>query len=380
MHRGGPGAAAAWLLSLSLASPLPLAAQTVATLEIGPRVVEYDGFLVSGAATATPSLRYDTPNLSLGTQGTLVVFESGREILQWTAAAAWLTAPSGAWRAEFSGSLGLSKYQGTAGFGHILGRTRLHFQDGRNGGWVGAATGQSFGEFDTTPFEFGLGLWTAQEQLGLSASITGSSVEGDSYVDMVGAARWSTGSLQFDAQAGLRPPRAGAPGDVYGQIQALARLNERVTVTVSGGTYPSDPLRGVLGAKYLAAGLRLQLFGSPAPAAPIIVRALERAASAVAESEHGTQARLDIAPGGDGTKLRVDARGAATVDLMGDFTDWEPVALTRVSTGIWEITLSIPPGVHRLNLRIDDGAWLVPAGTRLEETEFGGAVGVVLIP
>jgi hypothetical protein len=33
-----------------------------------------------------------------------------------------------------------------------------------------------------------------------------------------------------------------------------------------------------------------------------------------------------------------------------------------------------------LNLRIDDGAWLVPAGTRLEETEFGGAVGVVLIP
>ena len=378
MDRGGPGAAAAWLLSLSLASPL--AAQTVATLEIGPRVVEYDGFLVSGAATATPSLRYDTPNLSLGTQGTLVVFESGREILQWTAAAAWLTAPSGPWRAEFSGSLGLSKYQGAAGFGHVLGRTRLHFQDDRNGGWVSVATGQSFGAFDTTPFEFGLGLWTVQERLGLSASITGSSVEGSSYVDMLGAARWSTGPLQFDAQAGLRPPMNGGAGEVYGQIQALVRLNERVTATVSGGTYPSDPLRGVLGAQYLAAGLRLQLFGSPAPAAPIIVRALERAATAVVESEHGTQARLDIAPGGDMITLRVDAPGAATVDLMGDFTDWEPVALTRVSPGIWEITISIPPGVHRLNLRIDNGAWLVPAGTRLEETEFGGAVGVVLIP
>ena len=378
MRRGGPGAAAAWLLSLSLASPL--AAQTVATLEIGPRVVEYDGFLVSGAATATPSLRYDTPNLSLGTQGTLVVFESGREILQWTAAAAWLTAPSGAWRAEFSGSLGLSKYQGTAGFGHVLGRTRLHFQDDRNGGWVSAGTGQSFGPFATTPFEFGLGLWTVQERLGLSASITGSSVEGSSYVDMLGAARWSTGPMQLDAQAGLRPPTDGATGEVYGQLQALARLNEKITVTVSGGTYPSDPLRGVLGAKYLAAGLRLQLFGSPAPTAPIIVRALERVANAVAESEHGTQARLDIARGGNSTTFRIDARGAATVDLMGDFTDWEPVALTRVGPGIWEITISIPPGVHRLNLRIDDGAWLVPAGTRLEETEFGGAVGVVLIP
>ena len=378
MDRGGPGAAAAWLLSLSLASPL--AAQTVATLEIGPRVVEYDGFLVSGAATASPALRYDTPNLSVGTQGTLVIFESGREILQWTAAAAWLTAPSGAWRAEFSGSVGVSKYEDARSYGHVLGRTRLHFQDDRNGGWVSAATGQSFGALDTTPFEFALGLWTVQERLGLSASITGSSVEGDSYVDMVGAARWSTGPLQFDAQAGLRPPMDGATGDVYGQLQALARLNERITVTVSGGTYPSDQLRGVLGAKYLAAGLRMQLFGSPAPTAPIIVRALQRAASAVAESEHGTQARLDIAPDGDGTTLRVDARGAATVDLMGDFTDWEPVALTRVGPGVWEITLSITPGVHRLNLRIDDGAWLVPAGTRLEQTEFGGAVGVVLVP
>ena len=66
---GRPGAAAAWLLSLYLASPspLPLGAQTVATLEIGPSVVEYDGFLVSGAAIASSSLRYDTSTLSLGT-------------------------------------------------------------------------------------------------------------------------------------------------------------------------------------------------------------------------------------------------------------------------------------------------------------------------
>ncbi len=374
---GRPGAAAAWLLSLSLASPLD--AQTVATLEVGPSVVEYDGFLVSGAAIASPSLRYDTPSLSLGTQGTWLVFESGRDILQWTAAAAWITAPRGAWRAEFSGSIGISSYD-TSGFGHVLGRTRLHYQGDRSGGWVGAATGQSFGEFDATPFEVALGLWTVQDRLSLAASITGATVEGDGYLDLVGAARWSTATVQFDAQAGLRPASLGTSGEVYGDLAALARVNDRISVALSGGTYPSDPLRGVLGAKYITAGLRVQLFGAPAPQSPIISGALARAALALAESEHGTQARLGFTQAGTRVTLRIEARGTGLVELMGDFTDWQPVALTQTGTGIWEITLDITPGVHRLNLRMDNGTWLVPAGTRLEETEFGGAVGVVLVP
>ena len=374
---GRPGAAAAWLLSLSLASPL--GAQTVATLEVGPSVVEYDGFLVSGAAIASPSLRYDTPTLSLGTQGTWVVFESGRDILQWTAAAAWITAPRGGWRAEFSGSIGISSYD-ASGFGHVLGRTRLHYQGDRSGGWVGAATGQSFGEFDATPFEVALGVWTVQDRLSMAASITGSTVEGDGYLDLVGAARWSTATVQFDAQAGLRPASLGTSGEVYGDLTALARVNDRISVVLSGGTYPSDPLRGVLGAKYITAGLRVQLFGAPAPQAPIISGALARVALALAESEHGTQARLVVTQSGDRVTLRIEAGDTGLVELIGDFTDWQPVALSRVGTGIWEITLDITPGVHRLNLRIDNGTWLVPAGTRLEETEFGGAVGVVLIP
>ena len=134
---GRPGAAAAWLLPLFLASPLD--AQTVATLEVGPSLVEYDGFLVSGAAIASPAFHYDTRTLSLGTQGTWVVFESGRDILQWTAAAAWITAPRGGWRAEFSGSVSISNYE-ASGFGHMLGGTRLHYQGDHSGGWVGAAS------------------------------------------------------------------------------------------------------------------------------------------------------------------------------------------------------------------------------------------------
>ena len=262
----------------------------------------------------------------------------------------------------------------------MLGGTRLHYQGDHSGGWVGAATGQSFGEFDTTPFEVALGLWTVQDQLSMAASITGSTVDGNGYVDLVAAARWSTATVQFDAQAGLRPASLGTSGEVYGDIAALARVNNRISVVLSGGTYPSDPVRGVLGAKYITAGLRVQLFGAPAHQAPIISGAIARAALALAESEHGTQARLVITQSGTRVTLRIEARDTGLVELMGDFTDWQPVALAQSDTGIWEITLDVTPGVHRLNLRIDNGTWLVPAGTRLEETEFGGAVGVVLIP
>ena len=72
--------------------------------------------------------------------------------------------------------------------------------------------------------------------------------------------------------------------------------------------------------------------------------------------------------------------GAASVEIMGDFTDWQTVQLTRTGDTTWEIQLPLTRGVHRVNIRVDGGRWLVPAGTRLEQTEFGDAVGVVVIP
>ena len=72
--------------------------------------------------------------------------------------------------------------------------------------------------------------------------------------------------------------------------------------------------------------------------------------------------------------------GARTVEVMGDFTDWRPVALTLVTPTQWEVQLSVAPGVHRVNVRINGGGWFAPAGTRAEETEFGGVVGVLVVP
>jgi hypothetical protein len=64
---------------------------------------------------------------------------------------------------------------------------------------------------------------------------------------------------------------------------------------------------------------------------------------------------------------------------MADFTDWVPLPLERTEGEAFEITLPIPAGVHRLNVRLNGGPWVVPGGTRLEEDDFGGVAGVVVI-
>jgi hypothetical protein len=56
------------------------------------------------------------------------------------------------------------------------------------------------------------------------------------------------------------------------------------------------------------------------------------------------------------------------------------VALVRKEAAVWEVSLPVTPGVHRMNLRLDGGPWIVPAGLRLERNEFGGAAGLLVVP
>jgi hypothetical protein len=98
-----------------------------------------------------------------------------------------------------------------------------------------------------------------------------------------------------------------------------------------------------------------------------------------------SEARLEIGPGknaDDPVRLTLIAPGARVVEISGDFTDWKPVELRRSSTDVdtWEGMFRIPPGLHRMNVRKDGGAWLAPAGTTRSADDFDGEVGVFLIP
>jgi hypothetical protein len=77
--------------------------------------------------------------------------------------------------------------------------------------------------------------------------------------------------------------------------------------------------------------------------------------------------------------LRVRSAAGRSVEVMGDFTDWQPVALHQTGRDRWEVALPIAPGVHRLNIRVDGGRWGVPPAVAVVADEFNGSVGIVVI-
>ena len=80
-----------------------------------------------------------------------------------------------------------------------------------------------------------------------------------------------------------------------------------------------------------------------------------------------------------GREILIRVPGAKQVELAGDFTDWQPVALQQVEASSWRTVLPIAPGLHRLAIRIDQGAWRPPPGTRPVRNEFGGDVAEIVV-
>ena len=79
-------------------------------------------------------------------------------------------------------------------------------------------------------------------------------------------------------------------------------------------------------------------------------------------------------------RLVVHVADAIRVEVAGDFTDWQPLALSRAGGGIWEVVLPITSGVHRIDVRIDGAAWIVPAGATRAPDDYGGDVGIFVVP
>jgi hypothetical protein len=373
-------------IALTLAPHAPPAnGQTLATLGVGASIIEYDGFLSSGAAVVAPSIRFETASFTLGGQASWTAFESGNKVWQAAAAASWLAPQQRWWRLELAGSVGASKYADQDGDGHGLAGARLHVFGERTGGWVGATTGAQTGGSNRAPVELAVAGWTVRNHLSLVGTLTSTWIGGDRHVDLLGVARWSQGGVELEVRAGARPwvtsdggvgdPRTGA----YGEVSAAVAVGGRVALAVSGGSYASDPVRRVLAAKHVSVGLRVRLAGSAGAVAPRLGAAAAHRTGAPAPPAGAP--RLEVAPADAESHrtLRVHAPGARAVELMGDFTDWRAVSLALTGAGAWEIRLPLAAGVYRINVRVNGGEWVVPGGTRLEGSEFGGAVGLLVV-
>ncbi len=371
------------LLALSAACaaarPAPGLAQVQAGLDAAVSVVKYSGYLASGAANLTPSVAWRSARTTLAARGTFLVFESGNTSTQGLVTAGTFTPALGRFRVEAAAEAGASAYATFARYSHALARLRLHLLSERWGLWVGPlGGGVSRGEGTRAAAGASVGWWARAPAGALEVALTRIGVGDTVYTDLEGRARWRRGPLDIEGSAGARVASRGGGAGVYGDASAALRLTGALDLVVAAGTYPSDPVRGSIPGRYATLGLR---FTSRAPPRLSVIRQMDFPASDSGDAP-GRLANASVAVEQlDGLAvLTVQVRGARRVEVMGDFTDWQPVPLAAAGTGRYRYALSLPAGLHRFNLRLDGGPWGVPRGATQVEDEFGGSVGILVVP
>ncbi len=78
----------------------------------------------------------------------------------------------------------------------------------------------------------------------------------------------------------------------------------------------------------------------------------------------------------------LQAPGAASVMVVGDFNDWDVSAtpLERGGRGLWSVTVPLAPGRYRYSFLVDGTTWLVdPGATPGLDDEFGRPNSVITI-
>lgn len=166
-------------------------------------------------------------------------------------------------------------------------------------------------------------------------------------------AEWRFAALE--ARAGRRLGDLGA--ETWAQVRGSVRLAAAVWLEAAGGRYPRD-VTGFLHGSFVQAGLRFALARrGHEPAAPLVRRAADGAVTA-----------------------RFTLPDTGTVRIAGEWNGWSAQPLRADGRGAWLLRAPLAPGVYRFSLIRADGGWTVPAGVPSVTDDFGGTVGLLVVP
>ena len=374
-----PSSFPAWVACLALVGSAPaLSAQAAFTLDGTGTRVAYSGGSGTTAWALSPGFQIAHPWSSFGTTGTYAQFPDGSWSLRGQAAGSAFSRPVHGFRAEVGGSLAGTHYQDQSGSGQYAGTVRLHWLRSRTGGWIGGTAGRAWngtGWVGTRRAE--LGGWLRKGLVSTTLTISPTAIgPGTRYTDIESGLQLTSGTIELLGSAGFRQWTGSAAGSNAAWVMGSATywLGRSVALVASAGSYPTDYAQGLPRGAYGSLGFRLAT-GRPGVPAPRLGAQLLAASSAGAGGSELEVLRRSA----ETVTLMVTARDSETVELMGDFTGWSPVALTRIEGDRWSVTLPIPTGSHRMNIRIDGGVWDVPAGAPSLADEFSGVVGLLVI-
>lgn len=365
-----------------LAAPPATAQRAAATLDLGASSVHYDGFLPSSAGALAAALSLQGRTATWSARGSYLRFASGRSTWQGSLATSVFTPPLGRARPELWVTGGGSRYHTFPGFWHAVGGARVHFPIRRGTAWLDGSAGvTSFGAGGRRVAMLGTGLWARRSNATFTAGLAHTWVGDTSYADLQGTARVAQGAWELSGVGGVRFGGRGGGAGVFAEATLTLALGPWAALVLGGGRYPSDPARGTIPGRYASAAIRVRPLAAArrVPRAPPAVPVFTAGASNASLSAIAAWLQVEVEPDGV-VRLAVHAPLAASVELAGDFTDWEPVPLRRTDAARWEWRGRLVPGVHRVNLRLDRGPWMVPEGAARVADDYGGEIGMIVVP
>ena len=354
------------------------AQQLEASVDLGGVMLRYADSLRAAAITVAPAARLNAGRASLGAYGTGSRLDVGDWSVQGGIDGAVAT-PT--WRRRLLGDLtgiaaGSAHRDGTR-TGDLRALGRVHLLGWRGGLWAGGGVGRTHdGVRDRDIRLVTTGVWATLGRSVVSLTATPTTVDDTlHYTDGEAAVLVALGRADLSLSAGARAGEnvlVNVGGDrVWGGAGLTWCLASRVGVVAAAGTYPVSPTQGFPGGRYATLAVRLATRARRSAAA--------EPAAVVEPAASGITGFRTVAAGGGKHTVHVRATTARALEVTGDFTGWQPVALRRGSDGWWTVTLPIEAGVHQMNVRLDGGPWTVPPGLPSVSDEFGGRVGLLVI-
>ncbi len=175
--------------------------------------------------------------------------------------------------------------------------------------------------------------------------------------------RWlgrATLSASAGARLGIDNVTARSAWVTAGATYAIL---SHLSVVAAAGRTPADYVRGVPESRFVALSLRIGARGASRPRPG-------------GDSVRGPILTID--GGVDHHTVHVRAPSASRVEVMADFTEWQPVELTAGPAG-WTLDLAISSGLHRVLIRVNGGAWMVPPNLTRGRGDFGSDVGLITV-
>jgi hypothetical protein len=357
----------------------PLCAQQRSALDVGLSYVRFpdDSTSVAGPSigwTSAAERRLLFGQLNAGAVGTLGAASGSATLTGGVRAPVtrrWLLEGAG----ELFGVAGSSSHSAAT----ATAAGRLIRLVGSGGAWARAAASAARREAGSLPGQaLEAGAWWGWPRGRVTATLLQQRAKGQLFAGpfrdlLVGTVpvRYTEGSLgahlegdavSFDFSAGMRHDLDAA--QMYEPTFAITAAFWQAPTrawTVSVSRQPPDFVRGADATRWVALGMR---FYEPSPA-------MARSAR--------VRPVVMLSGTGEQRVVRVRAVGAHLVELMADFTDWAPVALSPSGDG-FERELAVSPGTHRVLVRIDGGRWRPAANTPAVDDDLGGRVGLLVVP